>query len=52
LSRQKAEVIQNQEDGCIHTGGQGEGKRINYKRLKDRGGQAHNRSSDQADVAE
>jgi hypothetical protein len=46
LSRQQAEVIQNNEDANVCNIGQGEARHRKYKRLKLGGGQAYDRSSD------
>jgi hypothetical protein len=46
LCRQQAEVIQNHENEHVRGIGQGEARHRNYKRLKLRGGQAYDRSSD------
>jgi hypothetical protein len=48
--RQQAQVIQNHENGHIRDIGQGEAKHRNYKRITFGGGQAYDRSSDQAPV--
>jgi hypothetical protein len=50
LSRQQAEVIQNHENTNVRNFGQGEARHRKYKRLKLGGGQAYDRSSDQAAV--
>jgi hypothetical protein len=46
LSRQQAEVIQNQENANVRNIEQGEARHKKYKSLKLGGGQAYNRSSD------
>jgi hypothetical protein len=46
LSRQQAEVIQNQENANVRNIGQGEARHRKFKRLKLGGGQAYDRSSD------
>jgi hypothetical protein len=48
LCRQQAEVIQNLENEPVRGIGQGEARHRKYKRLKLGGGQAYDRSSDQA----
>jgi hypothetical protein len=50
LCRQQAEVIQNHENEHVRSIGQGRTRHGKYKRLKLCGGQAYNRSSDQAAV--
>jgi hypothetical protein len=46
VSRQQAEVIQNQENEKVRGIGQGEARHRNYKRFKLGGGQAYDLSSD------
>jgi hypothetical protein len=46
LSRQQAEVIQNNENVNVRNIGQGEARHRKYKRLKLGGGQAYDRSND------
>jgi hypothetical protein len=51
LRRKQAEVIQNHENEHVRGIGQGEARHRKYKRPKLGGGQAYDRSSDQAAVA-
>jgi hypothetical protein len=51
LSRQQAEVIPNHENEQVRGIGQGEARRMRYKRLKLGGDQAYGRSSDPSSVA-
>jgi hypothetical protein len=50
LCRQQAEVIQNHENVNVRNIGQGEPRHRKYKRLKLRGDQAYDRSSDYSAV--
>jgi hypothetical protein len=50
LSGQVPEVIQNHENANVRNIGQSEARHRKYKRLKLGGGQAYDRSSDQAAV--
>jgi hypothetical protein len=46
ICRQQAEVIQNHDNENVRNIRQGEARHRQYKRLKLRGGQAYDRSSD------
>jgi hypothetical protein len=46
LCRQQAEVIENHENGHVHSVGQDEARHTKYYRLKLGGGQAYDASSD------